>query len=271
MNFKIKCLIQWIASCLPQSTKINRLLQIYVSRSLPISDSDLNSRIEIAEKHINSYLKKRGVLPASILDIGSGSDLSLPLLMKLKISKVVASDVNRLANKYLIENMIDRIGSLSLEESGLEYIVYNPPRLPFSDESFDLITSTSVLEHIPRSQMPVLANEIHRLLKCSGISTHHIAHKDHWSDSDPSLHPMNYLKYSEWIWKCLNPPLLHQNRLLSSDFKKLFEDSGFNVERDLIRCPPPEFKISESFSKNTAEDFSVTHTWLVLDKSRHDT
>lgn len=268
MNFKIKCFIQWVASCMPQSTKINRLLQIYLSRSLPISDTELNARKELAEKHINSYLEKRGVLPESILDIGSGSDLSLPLLMKLKIPKVVASDINRLANNYLIENIAGRIGStLSLEESGLEYVVYNPPRLPFNDAHFDLITSTSVLEHVPRSQMPVLANEIYRLLKSGGISTHHIAHKDHWSDSDPSLHPMNYLKYDEWMWKILNPPLLHQNRLLSTDFKKIFENAGFNVERDQKKYPPPNFKISEFFSKNTVDDFTVTHTWLVLDKS----
>jgi methylase of polypeptide subunit release factors len=70
--------------------------------------------MEIAEKHINSYLEKRGVLPESILDIGSGSDLSLPLLMKLKIRKVVASDINRLANNYLIENINLSLSSIPM-------------------------------------------------------------------------------------------------------------------------------------------------------------
>ena len=271
MNFKVKCFAQWVVSCLPAATNVNRVLQIYVSRSLPISDAALRDRMEIAEKHVNSFLERRGVLPESILDIGSGSDLCLPLLMTRRSSRVIACDVNRLANNYLTNDIIKRIGSPSIEVSGLEYIVYSPPQLPFDNESFDLITSTSVLEHVPRRQISDLANEIHRLLKRDGISTHHIAHKDHWSDTDTSLHPMNYLRYGERVWKIFNPPLLHQNRLLSSDFKKIFEDAGFNVVRELKRCPPPNFKISEIFSRNPAEDYAVTHTWLVIDKARHDT
>lgn len=270
MKFQIKSSIQWGISCLPMATRINRLLQMHATKSLPISDSELQARKEIAERHIKSYFIKRATLPTSVLDIGSGSDLSLPLIMKLSIQEVVATDINRLASDYLINNITDRIGSPPLRESGLKYIVYNPPKLPFDNESFDLITSTSVLEHVPRGQIIVLAKEIHRLLKSNGISTHHIAHKDHWSDSDPTIHPLNYLKYSEREWRIFNPPLLHQNRLLSSDYCRIFSDNGFEVERDLTKTPPPDFRISESFSQNPEEDFAITHTWLTLKKIPHN-
>lgn len=266
MNFKLKAAIQWCISCLPQSTRINRLMQLHVTKSLPISDSELTARIEIVNRHLQSYYDLNGRLPEKVLDIGSGSDLSLPLLMTKQVNSVIASDVNRLANNYLINNIVNRIGLPSLEESGLEYVVYDPPIMPFNSESFDLITSTSVLEHVPKSQVPVLAKEIFRLLKKDGVSTHHIAHKDHWSDTDQKIPSMNYLRYDEKAWRKYNPPLLHQNRLLSSDFTAVFGSAGFHVKVVLTKVAPPDFKISDNFKKYGVEDLSATHTWLTLTK-----
>ena len=218
------------------------------------------------DRHLHSYFDKNGKLPEKILDIGSGSDLSLPLLMTKKANSVVASDINRLANNYLINNIVNRIGLPSFEECGLEYVVYEPPFMPFDNESFDLIASTSVLEHVPRSQVPVLGKEIFRLLKKDGVSTHHIAHKDHWSDTDRKIPPMNYLKYDEKAWKKYNPPLLHQNRLLSSDYISLFDSAGFNVNAVLTKVAPPDFKISDKFKNYGVDDLSTTHSWLILTK-----
>lgn len=266
MNFRLKAAIQWCISCLPQSTRVNRLMQLYVTKSLPISDSELNARVEIVSRHLKSYYDINGRLPEKVLDIGSGSDLSLPLLMAKQVNSVIASDVNRLANNYLIGNVVNRIGLPSLEDSGLEYVVYEPPIIPFNNESFDLITSTSVLEHVPKSQVPVLAKEIFRLLKKDGVSTHHIAHKDHWSDTDQKIPSMNYLRYDEKAWKKYNPPLLHQNRLLSSDFSSLFDNEGFSVKADLTKVAQPDFQIADCFKGYGVEDLSTTHTWLTLTK-----
>lgn len=266
MNFRLKAAIQWLISCLPQSNRVNRLMQLHVTKSLPISDSELCARIEIVNRHLKSYYDINGRLPEKVLDIGSGSDLSLPLLMTKQVNSVIASDVNRLANNYLIGNIVNRIGLISLDESGLEYVVYQPPILPFENSYFDMITSTSVLEHVPKSQLPVLANEIFRLLKKGGVSTHHIAHKDHWSDSDVAIPPMNYLKYSEKEWKKYNPPLLYQNRLLSTDFVSIFGNAGFNTMRMLTKVAEPDFEIAECFKSHGIEDLCTTHTWLTLTK-----
>ncbi len=243
-------------------------MQLHLTRSLPISDYELNARVDIVNRHLKSYYDLNGVLPEKILDIGSGSDLSLPLLMIKRVSSVIASDVNRLANNYLIKNIVNRIGLTSQEESRLEYVVYEPPIMPFSNESFDLITSTSVLEHVPKPQVPVLAKEIFRLLKKDGVSTHHIAHKDHWSDADQKIPSMNYLRYNEKAWRKYNPPLLHQNRLLNSDFTSIFDDVGFNVQSILTKVAPPDFEISNYFKNYELEDLSTTHTWLTLTKER---
>lgn len=71
-----------------------------------------------------------------MLYVGSGSDLSLPLLMAKRVICVTASDINVLADEYLINNMAHRIGHASIEEIGLDYVVYSPPTLPFASESF---------------------------------------------------------------------------------------------------------------------------------------
>lgn len=268
--FQIKSSIQWVVSFMPKSTNINRLMQLYVTKSLPISDVELNARMDIVNRHLNSYCERFGKMPEKILDIGSGSDLSLPLLMTRHAEKVVASDINRLANEYLVENILGRIGFESLNESGLEYVVYQPPIIPFDDESFDLITSTSVLEHVPKIQVPVLAREIFRVLKNNGVSTHHIAHKDHWSDSDQKIPPMNYLRYDENQWIKYNPPLLHQNRLLSSDYIKIFINAGFQLKSTLTKVSVPDFEIAKCFESYGAEDLSTTHTWLTLLKGGSD-
>lgn len=90
-----------------------------------------------------------------------------------------------------------------------------------------MVTSTSVLEHVPVEQIPILFAEIKRVLKPGGIASHHVAHKDHWSDGDSSLHSMNYLQYSKEQWKRYNPPVMFQNRVLHSQFTALLKKVNF--------------------------------------------
>jgi len=267
MNFKLKSAVQWIMSVLPGSVRLNRSMQLYVTKSLPISEAELLARRSFAEKHISCYSKIVGRPPATILDLGSGSDLAIPVLMAGNGRKVTASDVSRLAFEELIRNILSRVGADSLSDLDVDYIVYDPPRLPFPDDSFDLITSTSVLEHVPVDQIEQLAAELHRVLRPGGVSTHHIAHKDHWSDSDPSIHDMNYLRYDERQWRRFNPPLLHQNRLLSSQYVEIFSRHGFSVEKDTTVSARPLFEVAKQFAGFSDEDLRTTHTWLTLMKA----
>lgn len=261
MNFRTKSLIQWVISILPYSHVLNRFMQIHVSRSLPIKDSELDARKDIAYQHLKGYFDVHGKWPTNILDIGAGSDLALPILLAAEGSAVTASDINRLATKALVDDILCRTGHTSLEESNVTYVVYSPPLLPFSDGEFDLITSTSVLEHVPADQLPILLSELRRVLKPDGICSHHIAHKDHWSDTDPSLHSMNYVQYDAVQWARFNPPVMFQNRVLHGEYSALFAAAGFRFDVTTTVCNTPPAVVAPQFSRFSADDLVTTHSW----------
>jgi SAM-dependent methyltransferase len=265
MNYKVKSLVQWAFSVLPGSLHWNRLMQLYVTRTLPVTDEELVQRRRLADRHLAHYSARRGTFPDTVLDIGSGADLSFPIMMGMQGPTVTASDISPLASKSLVDNMLGRLGLPSLEAARVRYINYTPPRLPFPDASFDLVTSTSVLEHVPPDQLPVLLAEIRRVLKPDGITSHHVAHRDHWSGADPDVHFMNYVRYGPREWRRYNPPIMYQNRLLHSQYRSLFDDAGlrFAVEIERTETLPPE--IHESFRGFSEEDLTTYHSWFVCE------
>ncbi|MDC0276956.1 class I SAM-dependent methyltransferase [bacterium] len=155
-----------------------------------------------------------------------------------------------------------KAGLLIVRDKYVSYVVYEPPKLPFERASFDLVTLTSVLEHVPVEQIPILFAEIMRVLMPGGIASHHVAHKDHWSDTDSSLHPMNYLQYSKEKWKRYNPPVMFQNRVLHNQFAALLEKSKFHFEAETKVCQKAPQKIHDDFKALPPSDLQTTHTWF---------
>ncbi len=95
--------------------------------------------------------------------------------------------------------------------------------------SIDTISTTSVLEHIPFSQIPRLLSECHRLMHPSSVMSHVIDYSDHYSHSDANITAYNFLRFTERQWNRFNPGIHYQNRGRHKDFIKLFEGSGFRV------------------------------------------
>ena len=129
------------------------------------------------------------------MDFGTGWILALPLILSKHCQNVVASDIKKLAKQEL--NLEDE----KILNFSLDRIKYVKPcdisKTNFKERSFDLITSKSVLEHIPRKVMPAEAMECFRILYDMSVCSFHVSHRDHWSHTDNKLEPMNYLKFSE--------------------------------------------------------------------------
>ena len=89
------------------------------------------------------------------------------------------------------------IGVDLLDLPGVDYVVDLSERLPFDDESFDIVYSNQVLEHVP--DLIGLVAESHRLLRPGGILLAHVPYfRSSWSAVDPthvrqfSISSMNY-------------------------------------------------------------------------------
>lgn len=259
MDFRVKVALQHAFSVVPGGRKLNYLMQRYVSRSLPASDETLDVLRGIAKRHVEDHGR-----PRSILDFGCGWDLVLPILMaQASGAKVVAADIEDGVSQFLVNDALRRLGYKSLADAGVTFRVFDMREAPYADGAFDVITTTSVLEHIPADHLPQVMRECRRLLAPGGVCSFHVAYRDHWSHFDGRLPHMNYLRFSDAEWKAYNPALQYQNRLLHSDYVRIFKDAGFSIE-----CEKTTYvgsvPIAERFAGHPDEDFTTTHGWFVL-------
>ncbi|WP_029231320.1 class I SAM-dependent methyltransferase [Butyrivibrio sp. VCB2006] len=65
---------------------------------------------------------------------------------------------------------VDIMESSALDSSYYKQIEMNPYRIPYDDNTFDYVFSTSVFEHVQNTEEAL--KEIYRVLKPGGISTH---------------------------------------------------------------------------------------------------
>jgi cyclopropane fatty-acyl-phospholipid synthase-like methyltransferase len=140
----------------------------------------------------------------------------------------------------------------------------------FKDKSVDLVISSDVLEHVNRNAVPRLAKDLYRIIKDGGASCHQIVQADHLRIYDKSVHPKQYLSYSDFVWRILfSNEVQYINRLQHSDFAREFENAGFDITKSYIyqRCDITNLKISKIFLNYQKEDLEATVTRLAASKS----
>jgi 2-polyprenyl-3-methyl-5-hydroxy-6-metoxy-1,4-benzoquinol methylase len=105
--------------------------------------------------------------------------------------------------------------------------------------SFDLITSTFTLEHIPAPDIAEILRESARLLAPGGVLSSSVDLQDHYSFADPRISVYNFLRFSERSWRLINSPLHYQNRLRAKDQIALHEQAGLRLV-DIVPREPDE-------------------------------
>lgn len=118
--------------------------------------SDANPIYQLKNHPLSSHMQIAGLVPheKKVLNIGCGKGFLLPFLLK-KECEVVGIDV-------LKHSSVDK-GFFSYHQLDLE----KTPRIPYPDESFDVIILADFIEHI-RNPDAVL-NEVRRTLKPEAI------------------------------------------------------------------------------------------------------
>jgi len=130
--------------------------------------------------------------PGRVLDVGCGTGL---VLKALEGWQPVGLDFSHLALKFCRQRGHQRLARADVV------------RLPFADNSFDLILALDLIEHIERDDL--LIREFNRVLRPGGCVMATVpAHPSLWSDHDIALH--------------------HFRRYTKQSFAELFDDGGFD-------------------------------------------
>ena len=133
------------------------------------------------------------------------------------------------------------------------------------DNSFEIIFSHAVLEHVRKGEFRETMQQCYRLLKSDGVMSHVVDFKDHLDGS------LNNLRFSSSLWErdwfAVNSNF-YTNRLRFSEVVRIFEESGFEVKvLDISHyntIPIRRKLLSKEFSHLSDEDLSVSETHLVM-------
>jgi SAM-dependent methyltransferase len=150
---------------------------------------------------------------------------------------------------------------------GFEYVVESSGSLrQFDDDSFQLVVSGGVLEHVKREALPLLIAETRRIIKRGGWALHSIDTADHLEHYDRTVSPKLYLSFSEETWKrlCENE-VQYINRMQRGEWLELFKANGFElIEEEARRVDIRGLNLSDRFVDMDKGDLECTVLRLAL-------
>lgn len=295
-DWRLKAAIQNVLSTVPKGASLNYLLQRYVTKTLPISDAELDAQVAKAQRNLRSFQHHRSLPLASahLYEFGVGWDLLLPLVYyAMGVERQTVVDVRALARTDLMTDVARRLAqsatrlglvrgpavpakSVGFEELaatwGIEYRAPADTRaVDLPDNSIDLVTSTDVLEHVPLDDIRSILRECCRLLRRDGLLRMRIDYQDHYWYFDSRLSPYNFLRFTERQWRLYNPSLHYQNRIRHLEFMALIAESGLKVIEDDHPVPSDQdlealasTPLSRDYRSIAAESLAIRYANLTL-------
>ena len=297
MRWIAKAAVQKALSVLPNEEGVNYRFQRYVTRTLPRSGSDFDLHIELPARHLK-MLAKHSDAPlgdAKFFEFGAGWDLVGPLTYyALGVDSQTLIDIRHNLRFKLVErawaDLKERRETIeaaagrpprdlgaeppgsaqALERFGISYKAPCDARdtgLPA--DSFDFISSTDTVEHIPRPDLERIFVELARILRPGGLISCTIDLRDIYSYFDPNISQYNFLRFSDRTWSLANSGLHYQSRLRLPDFYEIVEAAGLEIVEKHVDEPSPE-EIAELESMTLAPRFRNGYSMQELGaKSAH--
>jgi SAM-dependent methyltransferase len=265
VNWKLKSLIQRTVASLPP--RWSDALYYRLQRcSGAFRVVDPSSRLR-AGKQIADYLCAQGQILGGkhVFEVGTGRRLNIPIALWLcGADRITTVDLNPYLEEELVLSDIDSIASSQTEVGNLfarhaespqfqqrlqqltrskgdfQSILrlldlrYAAPgdasRVDISDSSVDFHVSYTVFEHIPAPMIRRILLEGKRILRPGGLFVHFIDCSDHFSHSDQSISPINFLQFDERQWnRYAGNRYMYHNRLRMDDHVQLFQQAGLNI------------------------------------------
>lgn len=278
MDWRIKCLAFQIFAHMPFGSTAYRYFQRHVTGNYLLDVTD--DRLATYQFHVNNYLALQ--TRESVLEFGSGSNLLLPLLLHHHDApKIYTYDIDRIATVERVNHVIKQLASRlpgawplidNLEKDLIHKyrVFYRAPadasRTGLAPNSIGFVCSTSVLEHIPISDINEILREAIRISSATARMSHIIGYSDHYSHSDPSISHFNFYRYGDFPWSLFNPHNHFQNRLRHCDFERIFENLSLSIlinQRASYNSALPE-RMAERFKQYAKEDLLTYDGHFVL-------
>lgn len=207
MIYEVRAVLQNLLMSIPPARRVAEAFH----------STGLNGNKQAAQERFDFLAAAAPVTGKDILELGPGqSPEVLECALRAGARRCVAVDT------HLYEAAVRARGV------GLEVYRYDGRHLPFADESFDVIWSSDVLEHV-RFPNPLL-KECARTLRPGGYFLAHVDLRDHYYLHDEPRW-LECLKYPEPIWLAMTSNRSSfVNRLRISHWRQLFEQAGFAFE-----------------------------------------
>lgn len=303
-NWLVKTTLHRAISKLPQPQWWNELFQTYVTRSQELGPGAFENLLERSRKHFDAFLKGQQTPPDNftIVELGTGWYPTVPVALFLcGASEIWTFDIVKLLKrkrlKLLLEYFCDfdergvlvaklpwvqkeRVQRLRqaladfpqktphevLEQLNIHALIRDARTTGLAPASVDFFFSTAVLGHIPREVIDGIFREFKRIAKPRAIMSHFIGMKDQFSFFDHSLSSFNFLRYSDARWKQLDSPLIPQNRLRISDYRRLINETGWRIVRESNENGSIQelesVPLAQEFQSYSRADLLVLFTWL---------
>jgi len=138
--------------------------------------------------------------------------------------------------------------------------------------SIDFHTSFTVFEHIPADILITILKEGIRITNKTGALIHCVDYSDHFSHTDSSINPINFLQYSEQEWHgYAGNRYMYMNRLRHDEVMEIFESAGLKIisvetrvdEKSLKLIQEGKIFIHEQFRSKSDEILATVDSWII--------
>jgi predicted SAM-dependent methyltransferase len=135
-------------------------------------------------------------------------------------------------------------------------------------ESFNVVTSLSVLEHINKNILSEYMKDLYRILKPGGYSIHKISLYDHIYNYDKSVSPKYYLRFSDNVWRyCFENKVQYFNRVHKSEWLSLFKSTGFDlIDEKSLYIDVSNIKVNKYYKNHHKKDLSCVSMNIIHKK-----
>jgi hypothetical protein len=311
MNWKVKAALQNGVAVLPSRASYAAyyaMQRLFGGLANPDSAEPLNAAVQTWERIVAQGIDPRDktffevgtgrapVVPLAYWLMGARRTITVDLNPYLKRAVMIAAldyivgnvqEMTKLFGRFLQRHRFEALlrwynpRTFSLREClSMCAIEYRSPAdaantgLPAG--SVDFHTSYTVFEHIPGDTLRNILHEGNRIIRDAGLFVHMIDYSDHFSHSDPTISPINFLQYSDAQWAHYGDNrYMYMNRLRHDDMVQLFEQAGHrfvgvtvDVDEGVKRLlAEGGLCLDSRFAAKSPEVLSIRGAWIVSEKS----